>query len=202
MITEPCVQDIKISADSSSSRIILDCEEMFNYSRQLYIEKKVVPELEHAISAFHIPTNNLDLTLWHAVMVWSDLLPPFKLGQLLTELFFPRWLQVLQNWLNCEPDFSEVSLWYSEWKASFPPSVLFCQEVADTLGRALEMINLIEESGNDLSGENLVDFDESDDESEWTRAEDGTNFVHTESFPYHGSGNNPEIKPSFKHCES
>lgn len=53
-------------------------------------------------------------------MAWQDLLPDQVLVNLLDRCFFPRWLQVLTNWLNASPNYEEVGVWYKGWKIIIP----------------------------------------------------------------------------------
>lgn len=35
---------------------------------------------------------------------------------ILDKFFFPRWLQTLAMWLNHNPNYTQVTEWYSGWK--------------------------------------------------------------------------------------
>lgn len=53
---------------------------------------------------------------WHWVMDWSDMLSIGNMTLILDKFFFPRWLQTLAMWLNHNPDYAQVTEWYSGWK--------------------------------------------------------------------------------------
>ena len=49
---------------------------------------------------------------WEWLIDWQDLLPSAQMVAILEKHFFPKWLQVLAQWLNHNPNFGEVSAWY------------------------------------------------------------------------------------------
>ena len=58
-------------------------------------------------------------------MSWLDMMPMVSMVTLLEKSFFPRWLQVLDNWLSQpNPNYYEVTSWYQGWKAQFPEKLL------------------------------------------------------------------------------
>ena len=50
---------------------------------------------------------------WNWVMEWTDLLAPAALVSLLDTHFFPKWLHVLAQWLNNNPNYDQVIFIYS-----------------------------------------------------------------------------------------
>jgi len=140
--------------DRSAKLILMPWQDVFSRgSMCAFLTKNIVPKLEQALANLPINPHNQDLTLWRAVMDWSDLLPPPQLAQILSQTFFPRWLQVLAGWLNSTPNYEEVVGWYSGWKSSLPPSVLPLPGVADQLSQALHMMNRSVSGGGPLAGQ-------------------------------------------------
>ena len=43
-----------------------------------------------------------------------------ELISILRQYFFPKWLKVLYNWLDKQPNFSEIKQWYLKWRSQFP----------------------------------------------------------------------------------
>lgn len=43
---------------------------------------------------------------------------------ILDKFFFPRWLQTLALWLNHNPDYAQVTEWYSGWKRMISEELL------------------------------------------------------------------------------
>lgn len=57
-------------------------------------------------------------------MNWSDMLSIGNLTLILDKYFFPRWLQTLTLWLNSNPDYIQVTEWYSGWKRMMSEELL------------------------------------------------------------------------------
>ena len=82
-------------ADRSAKLILLPWSEVFSRASMLaFLTKNIVPKLETALLSLNISPRNQDMTLWTAVMEWTDLIPPPQMAQILGQSFFPRWLQV------------------------------------------------------------------------------------------------------------
>lgn len=47
-----------------------------------------------------------------------------NLTLILDKFFFPRWLQTLAVWLNHNPDYAQVTEWYSGWKRMLSEQLL------------------------------------------------------------------------------
>ena len=103
---------------------------------QALIEHSIIPKFKQALGTFPISTQSQDLILWRLVMSWSDLLPAELLAQSLEQIFFPRWLLVLEDWLNLLPNHQDVLAWCSDWEQSLPFSVLKFPGVAGPLKQA------------------------------------------------------------------
>lgn len=57
-------------------------------------------------------------------MDWSDLINVVTMTHLLDKCFFQRWLQTLALWLNHNPDYVQVTEWYSGWKRMLSEQLL------------------------------------------------------------------------------
>lgn len=71
--------------------------------------------------------NKLNLKIsdaWNWVMDWRDMLSIGNLCLILDKYFFPRWLQTLAMWLNHNPDYNQVTDWYSGWKRMLSDELL------------------------------------------------------------------------------
>ena len=141
-------------ADRSAKLILLPWSDVFSRAAMLaFLTKNIVPKLESCLSTLQISPRSQDMSVWHSVMDWSDLLPPPQLAQMLAQSFFPRWLQVLAGWLNSNPNYEEVVGWYQGWKSSVPGCVLSLPGVADHLSQALHMMNRSVSGGGPLAGQ-------------------------------------------------
>ncbi|KAK7056344.1 hypothetical protein VNI00_002898 [Paramarasmius palmivorus] len=87
--------------------------------------KYVVPKLGATLrNDFKVNPRNQSMEPIQQVLLWSDLLRPSFLSQLLETEFFPKWLDVLHVWLmQPKVSFEEVAQWYSFWKGAFPESL-------------------------------------------------------------------------------
>ncbi len=56
-------------------------------------------------------------------MDWCELIQVHTMAALLDRFFFPKWLQALSVWLNMNPDFDQVSTWFSGWKTMIPDNI-------------------------------------------------------------------------------
>jgi len=75
-------------------------------------------------------------------MLWRDVIPPIHLCGLLEGEFFPKWLQVLYNWLiSPAADYNEIADWFVGWKDQFPPEVLEDPRISAEFHRALQLMN-------------------------------------------------------------
>ncbi len=58
-------------------------------------------------------------------MDWLDMISPHLIAQLLLRYFFPKWHEALFTWLSCvNPNYKEITDWYSGWKAMFARELL------------------------------------------------------------------------------
>lgn len=64
------------------------------------------------------------LDAWNWVMDWSDMISIGSMTLILDKFFFPRWLQTLAMWLNHNPDYAQVTEWYSGWKGMISKELL------------------------------------------------------------------------------
>jgi tuftelin-interacting protein 11 len=113
------------------------------------IVKAIVPRLAHAMQRkeFKVLPRTQDVAVFHSVMSWHGVIPNLHLVSILAGEFFPQWLIVLRKWLlsgfgasKVEVDFSEISQWYSDWKALFPEALLKEESVESALSLALNLM--------------------------------------------------------------
>ena len=75
------------------------------------------------------------------VLDWSDLFPVKVMGQLLAMEFFPKWLEILHQWLTSEPNYEEVGRWFTWWKSQIPEEINRLAIVVNSWERGLAMMN-------------------------------------------------------------
>lgn len=57
-------------------------------------------------------------------MDWSEMLSVGNMTLILDKFFFPRWLQTLAMWLNHNPNYTQVTEWYTGWKRMLSEELL------------------------------------------------------------------------------
>ncbi|XP_030760985.1 septin-interacting protein 1 isoform X2 [Sitophilus oryzae] len=81
-----------------------------------FLLKHIVPKLQLCIQSMVINPHQQLLDPWYWVMDWSDMISVPNMTLILDKFFFPRWLQTLAMWLNHNPNYNQVTEWYSGWK--------------------------------------------------------------------------------------
>ena len=82
------------------------------------------------------------------VLDWSDLFPVKVMGQLLVMEFFPKWLEILHQWLTSEPNYEEVGQWFTWWKGQIPGEINNLAVVVNSWEQGLAMMNRAVELGD------------------------------------------------------
>lgn len=76
------------------------------------------------------------------VIKWGKFVRPSTLGVIFEEQFFPKWIDVLYQWLvspQCNP--SEISIWFRSWQEWFPNDIQEIPAVKHGFRRGLDLIN-------------------------------------------------------------
>ncbi|CAG9854049.1 unnamed protein product [Phyllotreta striolata] len=106
-----------------------------------FLLKHIVPKLQLCIQNLAINPHQQHLEPWHWVMDWSDMLSVGNMTLILDKFFFPRWLQTLALWLNHNPNYTQVTEWYSGWKRMLSDELLNQPTIKENFHKALEMMN-------------------------------------------------------------
>lgn len=108
-------------------------------------------------------------------MDWSDMISTGSMTLILDKFFFPRWLQTLAMWLNHNPDYAQVTEWYSGWKGMISKELLaqptikgifvinesfllLLELFLDNFHKALEMMNRAVNSGQQPGAKETVSY--------------------------------------------
>ncbi|RPB05717.1 TFP11-domain-containing protein [Choiromyces venosus 120613-1] len=81
-------------------------------------------------------------------------IPFFKIStfaQLVEAEFFPKWLNILYQWLTAEPIFTEVQEWYMFWQDVFPEELRSAPAIKSGFKKGLDMMNDALDLGQDAS---------------------------------------------------
>ena len=128
-------------SDGSAKLILMPWKGVFSVgSMEAFLNINIVPKLEISMQSLIINPHQQCLDAWHWVMSWQDLLSTPIMASILEKNFFPKWLNVLYNWLSNEPNYNEVNIWYIEWKKMLSTQLLAYPSIAEMLNRALQMM--------------------------------------------------------------
>ncbi|XP_044753287.1 septin-interacting protein 1 [Coccinella septempunctata] len=106
-----------------------------------FLIKHIVPKLQLCMQSLVISPLEQHLDNWHWVMDWSDMISVGNMTLILDKFFFPRWLQTLALWLNHDPNYTQVTEWYSGWKRMLSDELLAQPTIKENFHKALEMMN-------------------------------------------------------------
>lgn len=132
-----------IPSDSSACRILQPWKGVFTEAAfQTFLELNIVSKLESALLRFEINPSHQRMDEWNWVLEWKSLISANTMVNLIGKCFFPKWLQVLYNWLaSGRADLSEVGSWYQGWKVLLPDNVASHPLIKDLLKKALMMMD-------------------------------------------------------------
>lgn len=98
---------------------------------------------------FDVNPADQQLASLESVLVWLPLFRVSTAAHLLVAEFFPKWTNVLHQWLTANPDFSEVQQWYTFWQDVFPPQLRNAPAVRAGFVAGLDMMNRALDLGAD-----------------------------------------------------
>jgi tuftelin-interacting protein 11 len=76
-------------------------------------------------------------------LLWKDILEARDMGQLLVDVMFPMWHEVLHQWLTLdEPNYLEIRDWFDFWRSVIPDDLNAVPAVKAEWQRGSDMINL------------------------------------------------------------
>ncbi|CCX13523.1 GC-rich sequence DNA-binding factor-like protein-domain-containing protein [Pyronema domesticum] len=110
------------------------------------LESVLIRHLLHRLAVrlhndFTVNPADQELDALEDVFKWTGFFKPSTLGQLMEKEFFPKWLDVLHQWLTASPVFTEVQEWYMFWQEVFPGELRSSPAVKEGFRRGLDMIN-------------------------------------------------------------
>lgn len=108
---------------------------------QAFLLKNIIPKLQMTLAELIINPMQQDLEQWNQVWEWHEIISPVMMAQMLNKYFFPKWIQTIVIWLNQNPNFEQVSRWYSGWKSRFTDVILQQPCVKEHFRRALELMH-------------------------------------------------------------
>ncbi|XP_031624957.1 septin-interacting protein 1 [Contarinia nasturtii] len=128
-------------SDGSARNIISPWSGIFPDSDfQNFLQKNIVPKLQLVLSELIINPLHQDMHQFKCVWEWHELISTSAMSQMLSKYFFPKWMQTLVIWLNQNPNFEQVSRWYSGWKSQFSDEILQQNTIKEHFRRALDLM--------------------------------------------------------------
>ncbi|GMH41867.1 hypothetical protein BSKO_09777 [Bryopsis sp. KO-2023] len=130
------------ASDGSAFALLSPWHQVFSeHDWENLLLRSIIPKLAFALQELVINPVAQDLKPIHWVMQWKDVIPLKHMVPLLESQFFPKWLQVLHQWLSNNPNYEEVTQWYLGWKEIIPEHIGEDSRIAAQLGNALSMMN-------------------------------------------------------------
>eukprot|EP00731_Ephydatia_muelleri_P015724 Em0009g148a len=108
---------------------------------EVFLVRTILPKLAYCLDTLVINPHQQQIASFEWVMAWRDMISIHHYANLLDKHFFPKWLQVLQNWLSSNANFNEVTKWYTGWKGMIDAELLNEPMVKRHFNRALDLMN-------------------------------------------------------------
>eukprot|EP01116_Phalansterium_solitarium_P024058 TRINITY_DN8696_c0_g1_i1.p1 TRINITY_DN8696_c0_g1~~TRINITY_DN8696_c0_g1_i1.p1 ORF type:complete len:795 (+),score=358.05 TRINITY_DN8696_c0_g1_i1:102-2486(+) len=132
------------ASDPSAHIILSPWKTVFDApSMEALLLRCIMPKLVFALRDFVVNPQQQYLEPFTWVMTWEDMIPPQYMVTLLDNEFFPKWHNVLYTWLSSNPDYAEVTRWYTGWKQRFPPSLVGHERLRAQFKHALDVMNCV-----------------------------------------------------------
>ncbi|CAF3432930.1 unnamed protein product [Rotaria sp. Silwood1] len=129
-------------SDSSAKAVLIPWQKVFKQGTwNAFMNQHIVPKLVSTMQQFIIDPRQQVLDPWHWFIAWYDMVPLPSMIAILEKTFFPKWLQVLNIWLNTNPNYQEIQRWYSGWRSLIPQTIISHTIIKEKLTEGLMMID-------------------------------------------------------------
>ncbi|XP_065053922.1 tuftelin-interacting protein 11-like [Rhopilema esculentum] len=129
-------------SDPSAKLILQPWAKVFSKgTMEAFLLRSIYPKLLSCMESFTVNPHQQHLEPFHWVMSWKDLLSVQHIVSILEKQFFPKWLNVLRQWLCNEPNYEEITKWYLGWKSMFSEDLLSHSTIKEIFNRALTLMN-------------------------------------------------------------
>ncbi|CAF1354682.1 unnamed protein product [Rotaria sordida] len=129
-------------SDSSAKAVLLPWQKVFKQGTwDAFMNLHIVPKLVSTMQQFIIDPRQQVLDPWNWFIAWYDMVPLPSMIAILEKSFFPKWLQVLNVWLNTNPNYQEIHRWYSGWRSLLPQAIINHTVIKEKLTEGLTMID-------------------------------------------------------------
>ncbi|CCG83659.1 putative G-patch domain protein [Taphrina deformans PYCC 5710] len=114
------------------------------------LAKQVLPKLADALRhRLVINPSDQKLEALTNVLIWRHNFAPMIMADLLKDELFPKWIQMLYDWLRNNPNLEEVSEWYEWWQNEIPDDLRDLEPVRDAFSHALRMMEITLDRGTE-----------------------------------------------------
>lgn len=117
------------------------------------IRNHVLPNLANYLRAnFQVAPQDQEpfMAYLNNTLLWKDILEPRDMGQLLVDVMFPMWHEVLHQWLTLdEPNYLEIRDWFDFWRSVIPEDLNSIPAVKAEWKKGSDMINMALDLGSD-----------------------------------------------------
>ncbi|KAL9113299.1 MAG: hypothetical protein Q9227_002634 [Pyrenula ochraceoflavens] len=121
--------------------------EIFGSDFDSLLRRHLLPRLASYLrTEFEVQPQDQDMSVFEDVLKWKDLLGPRVMAKLLSREFFPKWLEILHTWLTSDPNYEEISQWFTWWKSQIPDEIQ--NSVSGNFNQGLEMMKEALELGD------------------------------------------------------
>ncbi len=87
-----------------------------------------------------IDPNNQKLDHIKNLLVWEEFIHN-DIIEIFIQVFFPKWISMLEKWINAQPDGESILKWYEGWKKIFSAKDLIKDDrIKAQFARALTLI--------------------------------------------------------------
>eukprot|EP01022_Parablepharisma_sp_SALTPOND_P010938 TRINITY_DN1451_c0_g1_i1.p1 TRINITY_DN1451_c0_g1~~TRINITY_DN1451_c0_g1_i1.p1 ORF type:complete len:771 (+),score=130.36 TRINITY_DN1451_c0_g1_i1:2961-5273(+) len=100
----------------------------------------IIPKLTYAIKQLDINPANQKIEPLKQLFSWMGLVDTIDIIQIMKDFFFPKWVGVLDKWIQKEPNKKEVYIWYTGWKEFIPKVVAEEPSIQKYFAEALRLI--------------------------------------------------------------
>jgi tuftelin-interacting protein 11 len=112
-------------SDGSAHAILKPWKEVFTTAvMEVFLVKTILPKLSYCLQTMEINPGRQNMQPIHWTLSWRDMISAAQFAGMLDKSFFPKWIQTLNVWLSNDPNYSEITNWYTGWKNTFDSELL------------------------------------------------------------------------------
>ncbi|EKX73712.1 hypothetical protein BEWA_037480 [Theileria equi strain WA] len=106
------------------------------------IDTCICANLRALLGSVEINPRNQDTTVIEQAFGWESLAGTEKLCDIFSQVLLPRWIKVLDRWINSpNANREEIVVWYMGWKGLFPPNMLKNKSIEGFFRDALKLMD-------------------------------------------------------------